>query len=113
MPERIRKQIRYIGFWPGVLRTVPRVYRPLACGVDNRAAGIPASGGGVDIPCRRITASGVQKVNEVYTTIEGDETLLIMFTHFLMSIMRSHSQSIGYLFGDGLDSNSEHSLNQD
>ena len=49
VPVRIRKQIRYTGFWPGALRTVPPVYRPLACGVDNRAAGIPASGSGVDI----------------------------------------------------------------
>ena len=34
----------YTGFWPVALRTVPLVYRLLACGVDNRAAGIPASG---------------------------------------------------------------------
>ena len=49
----IRKQIRYTGFWPRALRTVPPVYRPLACGVDNHADCIPASGGGVDIPRRR------------------------------------------------------------
>ena len=52
---RIRKQIRYTGFWPVALITVAPVYRLLACGIDNRAAGIPASGGGVDIPCRRYT----------------------------------------------------------
>ena len=46
VPVRIRKQIRYTGFWPVVLRTVPPVYRLLACDVDNRAAGILASGGG-------------------------------------------------------------------
>ena len=38
---RIRKQIRYSGFWPVAL-----IYR---------ATGTPASGGGVDIPCRRYT----------------------------------------------------------
>ena len=41
LPVCIRKQIRYTGFWPVAL-----IYR---------AAGIPASGGGVDIPCRRYT----------------------------------------------------------
>ena len=41
VPVRIRKQIRYTGFWPVAL-----IYR---------AAGIPDSGGGVDIPCRRYT----------------------------------------------------------
>ena len=55
VPVRIRKQIRYTGFWPVALITVPPVYRILACGVDNRAAGIPASGGCVGIPCRRYT----------------------------------------------------------
>ena len=55
VPVRIRKQIRYTGFWPVALITVPPVYRLLASGVDNRAAGILASGGGVDIPCRRYT----------------------------------------------------------
>ena len=55
MPVRIRKQIRYTGFWPGAMRTVSPVYRPLACGVDNRVACIPASGGGVDTPCRLYT----------------------------------------------------------
>ena len=39
VPIRIRKQIWYTGFWPGALRTVQPVYWPLACGVDNRAAG--------------------------------------------------------------------------
>ena len=53
MPICISKQIRYTGFWPVALRTVAPVYQFLAFGVDNRAAGIPASGGGVDIPCRR------------------------------------------------------------
>ena len=52
---RIRKQIRYTDFWPVALITVPPVYRLLAYGVDNRTAGIPASGGGVDIPCHRYT----------------------------------------------------------
>ena len=66
VPVRIWKQIRYTGFWPVAL-----IYR---------AAGIPASGGGVDIPCRRYTdfwrrrevcaksvylASGVQRVNSL------------------------------------------------
>ena len=55
VPVRIRKQIRYTGFWPMALITVPPVYQLLACGVDNRAAGIPASGGSVDIPFRRYT----------------------------------------------------------
>ena len=41
---RIRKQIRYTGFWPLALITMPPVYRLLACGVENRAAGIPAYG---------------------------------------------------------------------
>ena len=40
----IRKQIRYTGFWPVALITVPPVYQLLACGIDNRAAGIQASG---------------------------------------------------------------------
>ena len=44
VPVRIRKQIWYTSFWPVALITVPPVYRLLACGVDNRAAGIPASG---------------------------------------------------------------------
>ena len=44
VPVRIRKQIRYTGFWPVAFRTVPLVYWLLACGVENRAAGIPASG---------------------------------------------------------------------
>ena len=59
VPVRFRKQNRYTGFQPGAFRAVPPVYRPLACGVDNRAsiiyhllavaliyraAGIPASG---------------------------------------------------------------------
>ena len=41
VPVCIRKQIRYIGFWPVAL-----IYR---------AADIPDSGGSVDIPCRRYT----------------------------------------------------------
>ena len=41
VPVRIRKQIRYTGFWPVAL-----IYR---------AAGIPDSCGGVDILCRRYT----------------------------------------------------------
>ena len=44
VPVRIRKQICYSGFWPVALITIPPVYRLLACGIDNRAAGIPASG---------------------------------------------------------------------
>ena len=58
VPVRIRKKNRYTGFQPGAFRTMPPVYRPLACGVDNRApvyrllavalisraAGIPGSG---------------------------------------------------------------------
>ena len=56
VPVRIRKQIPYTGFWPVAFITVPPVYRLLACGVDNRAAGILASGGGVDIACRRYTS---------------------------------------------------------
>ena len=44
VPVRIRKEIRYTGLWPGALRTVPPVYRPLACGIDNRAGGILTSG---------------------------------------------------------------------
>ena len=52
VPVRIRKQNRYTVFQPGAFRAVPPVYRPLACGVDNRASGIPSSGGCVDIPCR-------------------------------------------------------------
>ena len=44
VPVHIRKQNWYTGFQPGAFRAVPLVYRPLACGVDNRAAGIPASG---------------------------------------------------------------------
>ena len=55
VPVRIRKQIRYTGFWPVALITVPLVYRLLACGVDNRAACIPTSGGGIDIRCCRYT----------------------------------------------------------
>ena len=55
VPVRIRKQIWYTGFWPVALITVPPVYRLLACGIDNRAASIPASGGVVDIPCRQYT----------------------------------------------------------
>ena len=51
VPVCIRKQIRYTGFWPVALITMPPVYRLLACGVDNRAAGI--------------LASGVQRVNTV------------------------------------------------
>ena len=54
VPVCIRKQIWYTDFWPVALITVPPVYRLLACGVDNRAAGIPVSDGGV-IPCRRYT----------------------------------------------------------
>ena len=41
VPVCIRKQIQYTGFWPVAL-----IYR---------AAGIPDSGGGVDIPCRQYT----------------------------------------------------------
>ena len=52
---RIRKQNRYTGFQPGAFRAVPPIYRPLACGDDNRASGLPSSGGCVDIPCRRYT----------------------------------------------------------
>ena len=44
LPVCIRKQIRYTGFWPVAFRTVPPVYRLLACGVENHAAGIPTSG---------------------------------------------------------------------
>ena len=55
VPVCIRKQIRYTGFWPGALRTVPPVYWPvafitvppvyrlLAMALIYRAAGIPAS----------------------------------------------------------------------
>ena len=56
VPVGIRKQNLYTGFQPGAFRTVPPVYGPLACGVDNRASGIPSSGGCVDIPCRRYTS---------------------------------------------------------
>ena len=56
VPVRIRKQIRYTGFGPVALITVSPVYRLLVCGIDNRAASIPASGGGVDISCRRYTS---------------------------------------------------------
>ena len=65
VPVLIRKQIQYTGYWPVAL-----IYH---------AAGIPDSGGGVDIPCRRYTdfwrrsevcavgmpASGVQRVNNI------------------------------------------------
>ena len=40
----IRKQIRYTGFWPVTLITVPPVYRLLAVALIYRAAGIPAFG---------------------------------------------------------------------
>ena len=44
VPVRIRKQIRYTGFWPVALITVPPVYRLLAVAVIYHVAGIPASG---------------------------------------------------------------------
>ena len=44
VPVRIRKQIRYTGFWPVALTTVPPVYRLLAVALIYRAASILAYG---------------------------------------------------------------------
>ena len=44
VPVRIRKQIRYTGFWPVALITVPPVYRLLAMALIYLAAGIQTYG---------------------------------------------------------------------
>ena len=56
VPVRIRKQIRYTGFWPVALNTVPPVYRILAVALIYRAAGIPTSGAVMKFAQSRYTA---------------------------------------------------------
>ena len=54
MPVRIRKQIRYTGFWPVALNTVQPVYRILAA-LIYRATCIPTSGAVVKFAQSRYT----------------------------------------------------------
>ena len=62
VPAQIRKQNRYTGFQPGAFRAVPSVYRPLACGVDNRASGYRLLAVALIYCAAGIPASGVQRV---------------------------------------------------
>ena len=55
VPVRIRKQIRYTGFWPVALNTVLPVYRILAVALIYRTAGIPTSGAVVKFAQSRYT----------------------------------------------------------